>query len=127
MRISIKRYAMLNMYEQPYEQSDIRTRVMEFQITPLIASGHGMCLGYVRSSVGRHIPVVVVLTSLFMHDDDRQQAYNFERMDAATNFLVQRVTAALEDPRTYHDVRAVAEELYIIMRRREERAAELAT
>ena len=71
--------------------------------------------------------MVVVLTSLFMHDDDRQQAYNFERMDAATNFLVQRVTAALEDPRTYHDVRAVAEELYIIMRRREERAAELAT
>jgi len=126
MRISVKRYAMLNVYEERSGTDIIPSRVLEFQITPRIASGHGMCLGYVRPSRGRYLPVVVVLTSLFIHNDQRQ-TYDFDNMNVATHFLVQRVTDAMANPQVYFNVLAVADELYTIMRRREGRAAEFAS
>lgn len=102
---------MLNVYTHRDEN------IIEYQISPAVQSGRGMCLGYARKGDPRvQIPTVVVLTWLVCAEG---QTTLMPDMVTAMDYMVTAVRLALEDPAKHLAIRVIANEVYAQARIRE--------
>lgn len=102
---------MLNVYTHRDEN------IIEYQISPKIPSGRGMCLGYARKGdPSVRIPAIVVLTRLVCAEN---QTAIMPDMLTAVDYMVTEIRLALEDPVKHSAIRVVADTVYAQARIRE--------